>query len=192
MQAHWCIYCHTKHINTIYYHTSLWSLLIIHITSAMLNHPMFPSCLPLSHYCLLLHSGDYVCLSPCHTTAGSAMKFHGMWRQSAILIGMFCRDQSRYVPSQWETSLQCYNVSHWLGAYQYWSLVLVINKNVYSESFMMIETERKVQLCNHHCTCWWPGTIWCQVISIHSDDYYTSIKLTDNIPSNNISGIYTV
>ena len=27
------------------------------------------------------------------------------------------RDQSRNVPSQWETSLQCNNVSHWLGAY---------------------------------------------------------------------------
>ena len=28
-----------------------------------------------------------------------------------------CRNQSRYVPSQWETSLQCNDVSHWLGAY---------------------------------------------------------------------------
>ena len=27
------------------------------------------------------------------------------------------RDQFRYAPSQWETSLQCNNVSHWLGAY---------------------------------------------------------------------------
>ena len=32
------------------------------------------------------------------------------------------RYQSRYVPSQWETSLQCKDVSHWLGAYLDWSL----------------------------------------------------------------------
>ena len=32
------------------------------------------------------------------------------------------RDQSSYVPSQWEM-LQCNNVSHWLGAYLDWSLM---------------------------------------------------------------------
>ena len=32
------------------------------------------------------------------------------------------RQQSRYAPSQWETLLQCNNVSHWLGAYLNWSL----------------------------------------------------------------------
>ena len=32
------------------------------------------------------------------------------------------RDQPRYAPSQWETSLQCNDVSHWLGAYLDWSL----------------------------------------------------------------------
>ena len=32
------------------------------------------------------------------------------------------RNQSRHAPSQWETSLQCNDVSHWLGAYLNWSL----------------------------------------------------------------------
>ena len=32
------------------------------------------------------------------------------------------RDPSRYAPSQWETSLHCNDVSHWLGAYLDWSL----------------------------------------------------------------------
>ena len=32
------------------------------------------------------------------------------------------RDQSRYSPSQWETSLQCNDISHWLGTYLDWSL----------------------------------------------------------------------
>ena len=36
----------------------------------------------------------------------------------------YCRDQSIYAPSQWETSLQCNNVSHWLGAELDWSLIL--------------------------------------------------------------------
>ena len=34
----------------------------------------------------------------------------------------FFRDQSRYAPSQWETSLHCNDVSQWLGAYLDWSL----------------------------------------------------------------------
>ena len=32
------------------------------------------------------------------------------------------RDQCRYARSLWETSLQCNDVSQWLGAYIYWSL----------------------------------------------------------------------
>ena len=32
------------------------------------------------------------------------------------------RDQSRYEPSQWETSSHCNDVSHWLGTYLDWSL----------------------------------------------------------------------
>ena len=33
------------------------------------------------------------------------------------------RDHSVYVPSQWETTLQCNVVSHWLGEYTKWSLI---------------------------------------------------------------------
>ena len=32
------------------------------------------------------------------------------------------RDQSRYGPSQWEMSLQCSDICHWLGAHLDWSL----------------------------------------------------------------------
>ena len=35
---------------------------------------------------------------------------------------MMCREQSSYAPSQWEASLQCNDVSHWLDAYLDWSL----------------------------------------------------------------------
>ena len=34
------------------------------------------------------------------------------------------RDQSRYAPSEWETSLWCNDISHWLSAYLDWSLRL--------------------------------------------------------------------
>ena len=34
------------------------------------------------------------------------------------------RDQSRYAPNQWEMTLQCNDVSHWLGAYLDWSLFI--------------------------------------------------------------------
>ena len=46
--------------------------------------------------------------------------FHSKCHEiSPDLIG---RDQSRCAPSQCETSLQCNDVSHWLGAYLDWSL----------------------------------------------------------------------
>ena len=36
------------------------------------------------------------------------------------------RDHIVYAPSQWETTLQCNVVSHWLGAYAKWSLHLTV------------------------------------------------------------------
>ena len=35
----------------------------------------------------------------------------------------YLRDHFVYAPSQWETTLQCNVVSHWLGAYTKWSLL---------------------------------------------------------------------
>ena len=39
--------------------------------------------------------------------------------------GRISRDHFVYVPSQWETTLQCNVVSHWLGAYTKWSLIWI-------------------------------------------------------------------
>ena len=47
------------------------------------------------------------------------------------------RDQSRYVPSQWETSLHCNNISHWLGTNLDWSLHFWLMVS-YNESEWMI------------------------------------------------------
>ena len=37
-------------------------------------------------------------------------------------VNVIHRDQSKYVPSQWEMLLHCNSVSHWLGPYLDWSL----------------------------------------------------------------------
>ena len=42
--------------------------------------------------------------------------------QMSLCMQYCSRDQSRSVPSQWETLLHCNDVSHWLGAYIDWSL----------------------------------------------------------------------
>ena len=39
------------------------------------------------------------------------------------IFSLHCRDQSKYTPRQWEMSLQCNDVFHWLGAYLDWSLI---------------------------------------------------------------------
>ena len=42
------------------------------------------------------------------------------------------RDQSRYAPSPWETSLHCNDVPHWLGAYLDWSLLSILYRSCWS------------------------------------------------------------
>ena len=57
---------------------------------------------------------------------------HCIWQWSRNLEYHFapktdhswCRNQSRYAPSQSETLLQCNDISHWLGAYLDWSLMM--------------------------------------------------------------------
>ena len=44
----------------------------------------------------------------------------------AIILTISMGDQSRYAASQWETSLQCNDVSHWLSAYLNWSLFIIV------------------------------------------------------------------
>ena len=48
------------------------------------------------------------------------------WYETCILsirhVIYTAQDQSRYAPSQWEMSLQCNDISHWLSAYLDWSL----------------------------------------------------------------------
>ena len=39
-----------------------------------------------------------------------------------IFVCVSCRDH--FVPSQWEKTLHCNVISHWLGAYTKWSLIL--------------------------------------------------------------------
>ena len=45
------------------------------------------------------------------------VNFNSLWGIGAVCCYQDnCRADSRFVPSQWETSLQSNGVSHWLGA----------------------------------------------------------------------------
>ena len=57
------------------------------------------------------------------------------------------RDQARYAPRQWETSLYCNDVSHGLGAYLVWSLKIVVN---YNGLFWVVH----LMICCTHCEKW--------------------------------------
>ena len=46
------------------------------------------------------------------------------------------RDQSRYTPSQWETSLHCNDVPHWLVAFLDWSLMEMVRMIAYHNKSM--------------------------------------------------------
>ena len=50
-------------------------------------------------------------------------KYYRHTMQPCGSIFSIIMDQSRYVPSQWEMSLQCNNVSHWLGVCLDWSMM---------------------------------------------------------------------
>ena len=56
----------------------------------------------------------------CWNIQGKPCQYRGSW-----CLGSF-REHFVYAPSQWETVLQCNAVSHWLGAYAEWSLILVL------------------------------------------------------------------
>ena len=50
-------------------------------------------------------------------------KFGYRWRISVVyIISIFHRDNFVYAHSQWETTLQCNVVSHWLGVFTKWPL----------------------------------------------------------------------
>ena len=53
-------------------------------------------------------------------------KLESFWggRFSDSLKQWLCRDNFLYAPSQWETTLQCNVVSHWLSAYTKWSPIM--------------------------------------------------------------------
>ena len=46
---------------------------------------------------------------------------HKYYTGPGSITSQQCRDQFRCAPSQWETSSQCNDISHWLDAYLEWS-----------------------------------------------------------------------
>ena len=67
---------------------------------------------------------------------------------------LFCpipRDQSRYVPSQWETSLHCNDVSHWLGTYLDRSLYSLFHAFRLWDMLIQSTSTEWVIICRHCC-----------------------------------------
>ena len=69
---------------------------------------------------------SYLCDGNNHTWKDNLSIETGPWwpylHQCPSVQRIQFMDQSRYAPSQWETSLHCNDVSHWLGTYLNWSL----------------------------------------------------------------------
>ena len=95
-----------------------------------------------------------------------------------------CRDQIVYVPSQWEMTLHCNVISHWLGTYTKWSLHCY---DVFMESTFQINIQLswlcKIMASNVTTliTCFiWIRIDWCPFIRhspVHQITCNLSIKL---------------
>ena len=73
---------------------------------------------------------------------------------SHFIIFVMDSDHFVYAPSQWETTLHCNVVSHWLDTYTKWSL----------------EDKDLFTLQSEHRGCWWGGYSKSQGISSHDID----------------------
>ena len=56
---------------------------------------------------------------------GTALGWHmrpsgNVWQLLHLMTPVWCRDHSVYASSQWEMTLHCNVISHWLGAYTEW------------------------------------------------------------------------
>ena len=75
------------------------------------------------NYCLEWQL-DFVCLKFCYSEVplyyGSIQ--HNIVHSTILVQVEHSRNHSVYAPSQWETTLQCNVVSHWLNACTEWSL----------------------------------------------------------------------
>ena len=97
---------------------SLWKFIIVYcdqsrLRTACLNHFFYVE------QCNLSHGGGNVLQKRhyfCHLLACQALENH--------VYSLRCRNHFVYAPSKWETTSQCKVISHWLGAYTKWSLVL--------------------------------------------------------------------
>ena len=70
------------------------------------------------------------------------------------------RDQSRYVPSQWEASLQCNDASHWQGTRLSWSLFGLMSSTCQTNDASYFTSHK------WNMSPWWPLLellSWCPI-----------------------------
>ena len=117
------------------------------------------------------------------------------------------RDRSRYAPSQWETSIQCNNISHWLGSYLDWSPVTEIffvfwwchDMETVSELLVLCERNSPVTggflsqwATNAKCWCFiyhWPKPAVDTNIQVANDGRYNGVHVT-SLELRHISSCY--
>ena len=71
-----------------------------------------------------------------------------MWEAETHIF----RDLFVHAPSQWETTLQCNVVSHWLGSFTKWTLHIIWNKTIFIQE-NVLWTAISEMLANLKC---WP------------------------------------
>ena len=92
------------------------------------------------------HNWELYCI-PVHQTKSWSAHLARYDSAGQVKNNYTCRDHFVYVPSQWETALQCNVVSHWMGAYKEWTLYT--NRKFYvqnisqEQAMLLYETDSK-------------------------------------------------
>ena len=113
--------------------------------------------IPVCSYCSSRSCGNLILEEMIYTTVDHRLQvsprifIYGLvlWLELAVsnlLQGSFVN-----VPSQWEMTLHCNVVSHWLGAYTTWSLLLIICIWIY---IILCVDHNKIRCSQYHIMCY--------------------------------------
>ena len=128
------------------------------LASIFLTYILYQICTSCSPNSFIFRAYQRICLHNLFLCTNNMVKQH-VGKQIFSLhqhIGwmtyqVYTKDHFVYAPSQWETTLQCNVVSHWLGAYTEWSLWYYLNLNphdkIYGELSLQVNQKFNVILC---------------------------------------------
>ena len=121
--------------------TEFWTEIKSDLASIFLTYFLYQICTSCSPNSFIFRAYRRICLHNlflCTNNTNNMVKQH-LGKQIFSLhqhtdsgwmtYQVYTKDHFVYAPSQWETTLQCNVVSHWLGAYTKWSLWYYLNLN---------------------------------------------------------------